>query len=106
MVQEPFKECEYYAMDFSSCPENHKDEFLQCAGNLTKETIASCSADEAIFDTSQFTSTVPTEFHLACGSQVIIPQVLGFNFHLAKWTCYFAVFYRSFYWRWNRWIYV
>ncbi|CBY18007.1 unnamed protein product [Oikopleura dioica] len=70
VVQEPFKECEYYEMDFSSCPENQKDEFLQCARNLTKDTTLSCTADEAIFDTSQFTSTVPTEFHLACGSQL------------------------------------
>ena len=26
-----------------------------------------CNHTEAIFDTSQFTSTVPSEFHLACG---------------------------------------
>lgn len=73
MVQEPFKECEYYKMDFSFCQEeSQKVEFIQCAENLTRDETASCTADEAIFDTSQFTSTVPTEFHLACGSQVFL----------------------------------
>ena len=60
-------------MDFSFCQEeSQKVEFIQCAENLTRDETASCTADEAIFDTSQFTSTVPTEFHLACGSQVFL----------------------------------
>lgn len=69
LEQEPYKECEFYKLDYSTCSPDSLD-FMQCAENLNKNATSSCNNTEAIFDTSLFTSTVPSEFHIACGSNL------------------------------------
>lgn len=36
ITQEPFDECIYYKLDYSTCSTSNKSDFLQCAGNLPK----------------------------------------------------------------------
>lgn len=79
--QVPFDECAYYDLNYDACDENssYRENFLECMYNLKDASIANntqiignCVADDIpseeniIFDTSQFTSTVPSEFNLAC----------------------------------------
>lgn len=71
VLAEPYDECAYYKQDFSKCHDFQADsytDFLSCASTIEKGNVSHCTAEQAIFDTSQFTSTVPSEFHIACGS--------------------------------------
>ena len=98
--QEPYNECEYYKLDYSACDDIwDKNEVLACINGInkvglfkykdqklyqnlwkTKTETATCEAKDAIFDTSLFKSTVPSEFGLACEKSTLNSLATSLSF--------------------------